>query len=174
MDKMKYCCVCEEEKPATIEYFHRRSGSDDGLRCDCKTCRKNKNLKLPDRTNRRCSTCKELKPNTTDNFHTFSTKSGSATRALCKVCHSKYQKEYKLMKHYGLSLMGYELMIEQQDAKCAICNELTSKLVVDHCHTTGKVRSLLCNDCNTGIGMLKENKEIMLSAIEYIDHHGTA
>ncbi len=171
MDK-KYCCVCEEEFPATTEHFHRRKDSEDGLRCDCKQCRKDKNTKKSDRPNRRCSTCKELKPNTSEHFHTLNNESGASTRSLCKVCHSKYQKSYKLMKHYGLTLEQYTKMIEDQHNCCSICEKKFDKLVVDHCHTTGKVRALLCNDCNTGLGMFKENKSTMLNAIKYIDHHG--
>ena len=44
-------------------------------------------------------------------------------------------------------------------------------LSVDHDHQTGKVRGLLCSDCNTGIGKLKEKRETFLSAIKYLDFH---
>lgn len=80
---------------------------------------------------------------------------------------SRNNKNKKLKKRYDISIEEYETMLRNQNEQCVICNTKT-KLFVDHCHVTGKVRSLLCHQCNTGIGMLKENEEILRNAIEYI------
>ena len=58
-------------------------------------------------------------------------------------------------------------MFEEQEGKCAICDS-TGKLVVDHNHDTGDVRSLLCNSCNSGIGFLKDSPAIVMKAYSYL------
>lgn len=88
------------------------------------------------------------------------------------------QKERVLRRKYNMSLQDYIDMYETQDGKCAICNrhhELFDKakdqLVVDHDHDTGKVRKLLCNNCNTGLGMFKESTNLLKLASEYLECH---
>lgn len=80
---------------------------------------------------------------------------------------SKTMKEYKLLQKYGLSLEAYNKLLIKQDGKCAICDKY-KPLNVDHCHKTGKVRGLLCFNCNTGIGKLYEDKDILHKAINYL------
>jgi nitrate/TMAO reductase-like tetraheme cytochrome c subunit len=105
-------------------------------------------------------------------------------RSNCKICCSKSHKNYrknnkdKLLKHkYNISLNFYDNLFIQQNNRCAICSNAFSnekhnyKAHIDHDHTTGKVRGLLCNDCNSGIGFLKENITILSNAIKYIEKH---
>lgn len=70
-------------------------------------------------------------------------------------------------KKFGLSPEAYAAMHEAQGGCCAICRE-DRKLVVDHNHSTGAVRSLLCSPCNTAIGLLKEDPKLMRAAIKYL------
>jgi hypothetical protein len=79
-------------------------------------------------------------------------------------------------REYGLQPGDYERMLEAQGHKCGICgihaNELTgriTKLVVDHHHGTGRVRQLLCSNCNKLLGHARESKRILLAAIEYLE-----
>jgi hypothetical protein len=63
----------------------------------------------------------------------------------------------------------YELLLKNHDGKCEICGETPNRaLHLDHCHVTGRVRGLLCGQCNTGIGLLKEDVLVLKSAIKYI------
>lgn len=67
-------------------------------------------------------------------------------------------------------------MLTVQCGKCAVCRAATvgckgRKLFVDHCHITGKIRGLLCHNCNAGIGHFKDSKERLLLAIRYIEDH---
>jgi Recombination endonuclease VII len=60
-------------------------------------------------------------------------------------------------------------MLARQDGKCAICKcEFTHTPFVDHCHITGKVRRLLCRDCNTGLGRFKDDPHRLLAALQYL------
>lgn len=83
------------------------------------------------------------------------------------------RKEFLLKKRFGISLDEYNLLFSEQEGCCAICgahqSELSKSLAVDHCHSSGKIRGLLCIPCNVGIGNLQEKIEILESAIKYLD-----
>jgi len=85
----------------------------------------------------------------------------------------KYKKDNRrkgTLRKYNLTEEQYTEMSKKQDNKCYICKQNSVKfLCVDHCHTTGKVRDLLCHNCNTAIGHFKESKELLLSAINYLE-----
>lgn len=76
------------------------------------------------------------------------------------------------LRKYGLTLEQYNQMLEAQNHCCAICGEHESEqknsLSVDHNHTTGAVRALLCDACNTAIGLLRESPQILAQAVEYL------
>ena len=80
---------------------------------------------------------------------------------------------------FGITRHEYAEMFHWQNGGCAICskpetatrNGKIKALSVDHDHESGKIRGLLCSDCNTGIGKLKEDRSIFISAIRYLDKH---
>ena len=86
-----------------------------------------------------------------------------------------YLKDIVLRNKYGIDLDIYNKMFQEQEGRCAICGRHQSDfklaLAVDHCHETNKVRSLLCPNCNTGLGSLKDSKEMLLKAITYLERH---
>lgn len=89
---------------------------------------------------------------------------------------SRYRK-YR----YGLSYQEFVAMYHKQKGLCACCgtklkldlpkHDLKLSPCVDHNHKTGKVRSLLCNDCNAGIGCFKESVKRLMAAIRYLNFH---
>lgn len=79
-----------------------------------------------------------------------------------------YQWTPRIEKVYGLSEDAYRKLYESQGGKCAICNQ-EKPLVVDHCHKDNVVRGLLCRACNTGLGVWRDNQEILDSAKKYLD-----
>ncbi len=80
----------------------------------------------------------------------------------------KYEN-WRLKARYGITLEQYEAMFIAQQGRCAICNrEDSNRLHVDHNHTSGKVRSLLCGSCNRGIGMFAEDVKLLEKAIKYL------
>lgn len=90
----------------------------------------------------------------------------------------KYYEDNKDMwlrsnvKKYGITIEYYYQLLEDQNNSCAICgaheSAFSRRLHIDHCHTTGVVRGLLCHNCNAGIGHFKEDKDIMIKAMEYL------
>jgi len=80
--------------------------------------------------------------------------------------------DYLLRRNYNITLEDYNKLFSNQEGKCAICgipqSELKNKLGVDHNHTTGKVRGLLCNKCNLSLGNIKDDIKILLNMINYL------
>lgn len=121
---------------------------------------------------KQCSRCKrELE------IKSFVAKGNGIRAGICYRC--KYQsrspesKKRKNLRNNGKKL-GYTLsfddwnsLVLKQKECCAICKEKTN-LVVDHDHGTGKVRGLLCSNCNTGLGMLKDSPDILRAASLYL------
>lgn len=85
-----------------------------------------------------------------------------------------YNKRHNLKYEHGLTLEDYDAMLAKQSGVCAICAKpctVKSRLSVDHCHKTGKIRALLCNPCNQGIGLFADDGDRLRSAGEYVDRH---
>ena len=88
--------------------------------------------------------------------------------------HRKRNRNHRrenLWKRYRITIEQFELMLEKQKLKCAVCYcDDPGKLGwnVDHCHTTGKIRGILCAQCNFSLGRLKDNPIIALSAAVYL------
>tara|TARA_R110002074_G_scaffold209979_1_gene378986 strand:- start:132 stop:602 length:471 start_codon:yes stop_codon:yes gene_type:complete len=88
------------------------------------------------------------------------------------------QADYKRKKKYGISPEEYNYMIKEQNNKCKIClvdflyDKTSTKPFVDHCHTTNKVRGLLCLHCNTGLGYFKDHIPTLTKTINYLQENG--
>lgn len=110
-------------------------------------------------------------------------------RGDCRDCHNRksrdtrrkhlkrmrdYDKKTYYQKNYGISKEEYESMVSERGGKCQICNTIPDKkLRVDHCHSSGKIRDLLCHNCNTALGHVKDNPEIIKSMLAYIERHAS-
>lgn len=124
-----------------------------------------------------CTKCKSIKPLTEYWLSGHIRKDGSRNyRHLCKSCHSKQSIKNirtRVLNSYGINDDLYEQERIKQNYCCLLCgiHETTQrygKLVVDHCHTTGKYRGLLCSSCNFGLGSFYDNIEVLTKAIEYV------
>lgn len=102
----------------------------------------------------------------------------------CRTCLHQAQREYRksngygsaIKYRYGITLTDYNNMLVSQNNKCLLCMiefdsipGRLSKPVIDHNHTTGKVRGLLCHPCNVALGLVKENRETLQRMIEYVE-----
>jgi len=147
------CQSCDVSKPT--ESFKRSSTAKRGHRAVCKECdsvantawRKNNK----DKKDEKDKEWKKQNPS--------------------KVKNSYYK--YNLKRKFNLSEQDYEQMLTSQEGCCAICRQTYCstgyRFAVDHCHVTGKIRGLLCQACNTGIGKLKDNVDLLKRAIEYLE-----
>ena len=95
----------------------------------------------------------------------------------CYDCKYIISRKGHLEAKYGITQEQYEDLLIDQLGVCAICKKRekskdkrgnTKLLFIDHCHTTGKIRGLLCHNCNTALGHFKDSEESLVSAIEYL------
>lgn len=84
--------------------------------------------------------------------------------------------ELRIYNRYKITTKDYQAMLVRQGGKCAICGRTdnsvkTNRLYIDHNHETGAVRALLCHWCNAGLGMFQDSKQVLSSAIKYLEKH---
>ena len=139
---------------------------------------------------RRCTECGETKP-LSEFWKDRSKKHGYSAK--CKVCktaiYNLYRKtngydkkrywknpdseqERHLRRKYGITLSDYDEMFRSQKGKCAVCGIEHSggkRFDVDHCHSTGVVRGLLCTNCNRMIGHANDDPQRLRSAAQYLE-----
>jgi hypothetical protein len=90
------------------------------------------------------------------------------------VKRSEHQRRMKYQREYGITLEDYDRMYDEQNGRCAICRTNTpggpgERFCVDHCHSTGTVRGLLCNNCNRALGHFKDDALLLQQAIKYLN-----
>jgi hypothetical protein len=96
--------------------------------------------------------------------------------ACSQTCADRMLSSRYLQRCYGITLRQYEKLRQNQENLCAIClregfvmaSHHKMKLVVDHCHTSGRVRGLLCHNCNRALGLLRDSDEVLRRAINYL------
>lgn len=107
----------------------------------------------------------------------------ASKRGFCVYCYDNiYRRNLILLKKYGISLSEYLEISNRQKGACAICGKGPGSYVrkrlnqaglrVDHDHKTGKVRGLLCNECNMGLGQLGDSIEAILKVLRYLQEAG--
>lgn len=141
---MKQCTVCKDFK--SLDKFYNRKASEDGKAYRCKDC---------------------------DNLAVGVYRKKHVERF------RKNSKKAQLLSKYGLTLEDYEALLEAQGKKCVIClndfepvsNSNKRSPVVDHCHSSGRVRAVICRMCNQGLGLFHDNQEALTRAAAYLEKH---
>lgn len=123
---------------------------------------------------RQCSKCRKWKT-ITEYKKNKASKAGRG--GWCKSCSKEYKtpdrvRNWDLQYRYDLSLEDYDRMKKEQDNKCVICLKEPIKLVVDHCHASGKVRGLLCIGCNSVLGHAGDSTDFFDRANSYLRRAG--
>ena len=142
---MKLCAGCKTEKPRGAFWTDKRR--KDGLMARCKSCRIVE-----------ARAYVKARPG----YHkSVYARSKGQTR------------ERHLVRKYGVTLADYNALLASQDGKCAICrapeeDQFKGVFHVDHCHSTGKVRGLLCRGCNHMLGSVGDDPKLLLRAVEYL------
>lgn len=85
----------------------------------------------------------------------------------------EYDLELHMKRNYGMTFQKYDEMLSAQNGLCAICaspppDHHKKRLNIDHCHSTGRVRGLLCDACNRALGLFKDSPDVLLKAISYL------
>jgi len=123
-------------------------------------------------TNKICTCCGEAKP--IEEYHSDKRKL-DGKYSVCKSCHYEMNWRSSLKGKYGITENQYNTMLERQHYGCRICGEQCSsgrRLAVDHCHSTGQVRGLLCGNCNRAIGLFDDDVNRLNLAAQYLTASG--
>jgi hypothetical protein len=129
-----------------------------------------------------CSKCKVEK--SVADFHR-QTRAKDGLNWYCKSCNGAAATEHyyrigkrvarsrNLQSHYGITIEDFEIMRDAQKGRCAICGRDPGELLlhVDHCHTTGRVRALLCSKCNIALGQADDNPARLRAMADYLETH---
>ena len=131
-------------------------------------------------TTKKCCHC-NINKSTNEFGKNKRTKDG--LQSFCKECRTDRERRYwksdstvrshknaRLKRMYGISIEQYEDMLEKQKGVCYLCGEIPKSkgLAVDHCHKTGKVRGLLCINCNTMLGKFERNPSLLGNMQRYL------
>jgi len=93
-------------------------------------------------------------------------------RNLIHTPHDSLKKrERNLKSRYKMELTEFVERVETQANRCALCRNLSKKLIVDHCHSRDKVRELLCSRCNTLLGLAEDSIDLLHAATDYLVKH---
>ena len=113
-----------------------------------------------------CTRCKTSKPATTEHFPPHN-KKRNGFDSWCRVCRATYRNEICRGK-FRADISDEQLKkIKAEIKECVICGD-TGNLVVDHDHLTGKVRGMLCNHCNRGLGHFRDSPMLLEFAAQYL------
>ena len=131
---------------------------------------------------KRCRRCGRILPAVGFNVNPSN---GDGLQSWCKQCSQERQRARTLAdpairhaehlrRHFGLRRADYDRLLAEQGGRCNICGTSTPSgrskefFSVDHDHQTGKIRGLLCANCNHGLGHFRDNSEVLQAAIEYL------
>lgn len=133
-----------------------------------------------------CTVCKENKPFSNYDTHKLG-KFG--LNPVCKPCRLVRQRKHRkdngynaqIKYKYGITYKQFEELKQKQGNLCATCgieldqnNIHSTKSVIDHCHTTNKVRGVLCWSCNVALGLVRDNKDTLTNMIGYLNANSTS
>jgi hypothetical protein len=154
----KTCKRCGTEK--TLDAFPKSKQSWDGRYAYCSDCHKNY--------------VREWHAKNPETSRAMSVKRAKRAKAL-RIAAGISSGDVARFARYGLSIERYSSMLSEQDGVCAICRQEPEvrknrhgKLDVDHCHSSGQIRGLLCNRCNMAIGLLRDDPLLAASASAYL------
>lgn len=186
---VKTCNKCGEAK--ALHQYHANPKTRDGKQHTCKQCtadrqrthyRANKELYAEKQRGYRKRNHEAVKANArryySDNVEVLKAKK----KAAYHQNPGKFIKQTRaahLRERFGITPDQFEEMNKAQGGACAICGSTKSgrkdkRLMIDHCHATGKVRALLCHHCNAGIGYFKDDISKLEAAIAYLRRHKPA
>jgi len=178
----KRCPSCGEIKPST--QFGRNRSLGDGLSVYCLECnRERSNAWYRERRRalgqevrdhswvpegfRWCPTCQQAVPHSE---YIRKTSSASGFGSQCKSCHRTSSSDSYFFRTYGMTRRELAELREAQGDRCAICGAAEPQHL-DHDHETGSIRRLLCQRCNHGLGLFRDDPGVLRAAAEYVEEH---
>jgi len=147
----KKCSKCHLIKP--IKDFYKDKRAKDGKSCQCKKCK-----------DKATATWRDTHRSDRSEYQ-------KKYRELNRDKLNETAKKHHYLRRYGITKEKAAVLIEKAENKCQICGDGFSKenpAHIDHDHNTGIVRGVLCRCCNSGLGLFKDNPDILKLALEYL------
>lgn len=188
---MKLCRDCGQDKP--LEEFSPAKKASDGRTSYCRPCLRVRHQRYRDAQNggepRRRSAARATSsgvkwcPGCTQELPRVefgrNRSSSDGLTAYCKPCHNAKSKQtytrlygstrdYHLRQRYGVTREVFDALVDRQGGVCAVCRQ-AEPVHVDHDHVSGRVRGVLCFNCNGGLGQFKDRADVLRSAIDYLE-----
>ncbi|GAA3490420.1 endonuclease VII domain-containing protein [Streptomyces cremeus] len=174
--EVKRCSRCQQM--LSLDAFARNKSSKDGLQAYCRRCwaeyyqerqaARGKTVRqkvdVPE-GHKFCRTCEQIKP------HSEWCRNRAASDgldSLCKACKAVKGRASHLKRAYGITEAQRDEMVASQQGVCTICLKAPA-VHVDHCHETGRVRGVLCFNCNAALGQLGDDPDTFNRAIAYLE-----
>lgn len=172
----KLCRHCGETK--LFSEFHKQAKAHDGVQSRCKPCDKvfhaKRYLKDRDKIKEQTKAYRDTNKDALQaKQNEWKQRNPEKVRA--------YQRRANLRKNFGIEVEDYQQMLDAQAGVCFICKEpetyihqktgQVARLAVDHCHTKGTVRKLLCKSCNNGLGLFRDSPQLLREAAGYLEDH---
>jgi len=165
--KTKKCIRCN--KILQIGKFYKSGQSKDGLATYCIRCESDRKKEARDGNT---DLIEKHKNNNRLWYQNNKEKNKERNKKWIEENPARY-RELNLKHRFGISLEDYNRILEEQNYCCGICGVhrdfITQHMAVDHCHKTGKIRGLLCKNCNSGLGFFQDNNEVLEKAITYLN-----
>jgi len=168
----KVCIYCRERKPASEYHSHRyttRTGRESvRLNSACRSCHgektKARKVANPERTRAQSRDYKRR------NAAVLARRNAAYRRA-----NPQRIAGYSMKHKHGLTMIEYEALLCQQGGVCKVCRQeaepvgIKRRLHIDHCHETGRIRGLLCHNCNVSLGLMKDDPARIRALADYLD-----
>jgi hypothetical protein len=164
---MKACVKCGVVQP--LESFYKAPGTRDGHRGDCKDCfRARAKARYPSVREANIARTRKWREDNLERYQANQRRMRGTPEGKMR------QRAGHLMRKFGMTIEQYEAMLEAQGGGCFICGRpprVDISLHVDHDHSTGKVRGILCFRCNNARADFQENTQLLRKAIGYLAAH---
>jgi hypothetical protein len=164
---MKACVKCGVVQP--LESFYKAPGTRDGHRGDCKDCfRARAKARYPSVREANIARARKWREDNLERYQANQRRMRGTPEGKMR------QRAGHLMRKFGMTIEQYEAMLEAQGGGCFICGRPLRddiSLHVDHDHSTGKVRGILCFRCNNALADFQENTQLLRKAIGYLAAH---
>lgn len=171
---MRACTKCAESKP--LSEFCKRPDVKSGFASHCKTCQRewrtaNRNALLAQKKQYYDSNRDQIAQRKRQRYEANRDELLERQRQRYAVDPERF-RWHEMRRRYGISKAKYDALFTAQGGLCAICRAACTtgrSLAVDHDHKTGRVRGLLCANCNFGLGKFRDSSALLSAAINYLD-----
>jgi Autographiviridae endonuclease VII len=164
---MKACVKCGVVQP--LDCFYMAPGTRDGHRGDCKSCfRAKAKARYPQVREANIARARKWREDNLERFQANQRRMRNTPEGKLR------QRAGHLMRKFGMTIEQYDEMLAAQGGGCFICARPPREdisLHVDHDHSTGKVRGILCFRCNNALADFQEDVRLLAKAADYLDRH---